>query len=1686
MAASDPMEKFDVFAGIVNENEFYSHHFLAHVFQSRIKDWLDARAEEEPAPKRLGALAAAFFRTRAEYPEAGSFAERLQWHRDLHRPLLTALGFTLSPDEYEWQNDQPIPTWARVGRNAAVPEVVVLPAFNPAQWTGREDQSIDLLDTTLAAEHFRIAELPAAYLGKHHKGPKAWADLLADAIFAAAQPPRFVLLIGVQEWLLVDRFKWPANRFLRFDLGEILGKRQAATLNAFYALLHRQALCPDEGEGLLDTLDAESHKHDAGVSENLKYALRDAIELLGNEAARQLIDRHGYSYSGTLKPLDAGQLSTECVRLVYRLIFLFYIEARPELGYVPINKSDVYARGYSLESLRDLTLTDLHTTEAQNGLYFDKTLRKLFALVAEGAGSDRQQAVMHATVNAFELAPLDSKLFDPASTPLLNRVSFPNHLWQPVLRGLSFAKDPRTKRTRRVSYQALSINQLGAVYESLLSYRGFFAAEDLYEVMPAPGKPKATADDDDESDGDQQEYGGTTDLLANGWFVTRQQIGDYHNHEKVTFTNSEGRQELRVYPKGAFIYRLAGRDRQKSASYYTPQSLTHSLVKYALKELQDKSADEILQLRVLEPAMGSAAFLNEAVNQLAEAYLSRKQEELKRRIPHDAYAQELQKVRMRIADANVFGVDLNPIATELAEVSLWLNAIYGESDEQGRPRPARVPWFGYQLFNGNSLVGARAQVFSAAQVTAGKKTKGPDGKSIDNPQSYLCAEPRRVTPDAPRQPDEIYHFLLPDEGMCDYLNNAVKEHFGEQLEQLKAWKKAFVTPLGDTERKRLQQLSARIDALWQEHARHLAQDRARTEDPLPVWPDQGEGRVTSRLAKEDTRKAGMLSEDGDVATAYRRLKLVMDYWCGLWFWPLDQVSSLPSRAQWITEIGAILEGNILEVEEQRELDLAPESARVEQQFLVPEVAGSLFDDLPAEQFALAGEGRDKTLHDRYGELRIKRLREHFPRVTQVEALATRHRFFHWELAFVDIFREHGGFDLILGNPPWLKVEWEEKGILGEADPKIAIRKMSASDLAKGRNALFERRPDMRAPWLGELCEQAGMQAFLNATQNYPLLKGVQTNLYKCFLPQAWWLGSENGISAFVHPEGLYDDPKGGVFRQAIYPRLRLHCQYQNEFGLFTGTNDHGRMRFGVHVYANCPSETPSFFAINNLFAPKTLDACFDHIGYEPVEGIKEELWINGQYFSGWSTKGHRDRLIPIGQHELALFAQLYDEAGTPPLQARLPALHARQLISVLEKFAAQPRRLGDLKGEYLSLEMWHETNQQKDGTIRRETQFPKDAGQWILSGPHFFVGNPCYKTPRATCTANSHYDVLDLNTLPDDYLPRTNYVPDCSPAEYAERTPYVPWTEPGESSPKRVTDYFRLLHRRQLSQSGERTFLSAVFPPATASLNTCVSTTFRSREKLIHFAATAASLLFDFFLKSTGKGDLYGQGLAAFPFVENKHAVARVLSLVAASSHYADLWQSCYQPELQQQRWSSESPLLDRDFFAKLTPHWQRHCALRSDYARRQALAEIDVLVAQALGLTLDELLTIYRVQFPVMRQYEADTWYDQTGRIVFTPSKGLVGVGLPRKARAADLRAGIRYAIDTPSRQEEGIALGWEDVRDLPAGSLVRKTFPDDTLPGGPVQRTVEYHAPFVRPDREEDYRRAWDFFAGRAEGAP
>ncbi|MCB1621953.1 MAG: hypothetical protein KDI44_14595, partial [Thiothrix sp.] len=673
MAISDTTVTY---VGISNENEFYSQHYLSQIFAGDIKDVLNrwAQAEEQAPYQHLRNLNREYFplRERLRRERKLKPARRLALQRTFLQTLLAALGYPFEPHNTQLDKGQEIPLLATLGKAGNSPELWVLEAFDA------EQEGTDPLALTPQRAQF-AGEVPPdpAIL------QASWNALITKWVFAGKHPPRWVLLLSERQLLLLDRLKWNQNRLLRFDWEEILGRRDLPTLKATAALLHRDSLLPEDGLSLLDTLDENAHKHAFAVSEDLKYALRESIELLGNEAAAYLLDHTKIGYTGK-HALDAGQLSLECLRYMYRLLFLFYIEARPELGYVP-HQSDAYRKGYSLEALRDLEMVQLTSEESRNGSYIHESLQRLFSLIHHGYQGENQSRIadtVSSVYNSFNIEPLDSHLFDPARTRLLNKVVFRNETLQRIIRLMSLTRPQARQRRGRVSYAQLGINQLGAVYEALLSYRGFFADRDLYEVKKAGTEP---------------------DELETGYFVPAEDIELYTEDERVYGRNAQGHKALRKYEKGTFIYRLAGRDRQKSASYYTPEVLTQTLVKYALKELlAGKTADEILRLTICEPAMGSAAFINEAVNQLAQAYLERKQAELQQHIPHEEYSQRLQQVKMFIADRNTFGVDLNPVAVELAEVSLWLNAIHGER---------QVPWFGYQLFNGNSLIGARRQVY---------------------------------------------------------------------------------------------------------------------------------------------------------------------------------------------------------------------------------------------------------------------------------------------------------------------------------------------------------------------------------------------------------------------------------------------------------------------------------------------------------------------------------------------------------------------------------------------------------------------------------------------------------------------------------------------------------------------------------------------------------------------------------------------------------------------------------------------------------------------------------------------------------------------------------------------------------------------------------------------------------------
>jgi hypothetical protein len=1251
------------FTGITNDNEFYTHHYLTALLEGDLKDVLKEwrRREQEdgvrPPYAQLRALAKEYFSLHHHLERERKPERRLEFQRQLFEHLFPVLGYEYRPGLKPLDDGASLPVLGEVTRSNGAPELWIIEALDPSL------DEIDPLAATLCRCQFPPDVEPENTLLK-----TSLEEIITKQVFGRSEPPRWVILTSFSQWLLLDRGKWNEKRLLRFDLSEILSRREPSTLQAMAALVHRDSVCPSEGLSLLDTLDENAHKHAFAVSEDLKYALREAIELIGNEAVWYLREvMHEKVYGRDL----AERLSRECLRYMYRLLFLFYIEARPELGYAPM-KADAYRMGYSLESLRDLELVQLTTEDSRNGHYIQESIQLLFDLIYDGFRKDQLDHM--GQFHTFTIAPLRSHLFDPARTPLLNRVKFRNPVLQRVIELMSLTR-PKGKKDRRgrVSYVQLGINQLGAVYEALLSYRGFFTEHDLYEVKRA---------------------GETHNELDTAYFVKAQDLHKYTDEEKVY--DKDG--NLRVYPRGTFIYRLAGRDRQKSASYYTPEVLTRCLVKYALKELlQDKTADEILRLRVCEPAMGSAAFLNETVNQLADAYLKRKQHETGRLLPHAEHGLERQKVKMFIADNNVFGVDLNPVAVELAEVSLWLNTIY---------EGAFVPWFGMQLVAGNSLIGARRQVYGSQRLRKENKSE----------PLWLDEAPGRIEPGQKRPANTVYHFLLPDKGLANYQDKVVKHIAKDAITAIQAWRKEFTGPYSKAYIQHLEKLSSAVDRLWDRHIEQAQRIRRRTADTLHVFgqpPPTERPRLSTTEDKDRIFEQEWVSHGVRNSSPYRRLKLVMDYWCALWFWPIEKADLLPTRDEYLLDLSLILEGNLY----------AMGVAEGE--------SGQLFPETLARQEAI------KFL-DEFGFVDVDRLCREVPRLAVVKALAEKYRFLHWELEFADIFVEHGGFDLVLGNPPWIKVEWTEGDVMGDAEPLFVLRNYRAPQLARLRDETFEDDA-LKAAYLEAYEEAEGMQNFLNALQNYPLLRRMQSNLYKCFLPQAWMIGASSGVSAFLHPEGVYDDPKGGGFREVLYARLCNHFQFQNQLKLFHEIDNQNY--YSINIYSNSGIDRVGFYSMSNLYSPATIDECLEHGGNGEVPGIKNEN-------NNWDFRGHARRIVRVTERELSLFAKLYDAEGTPSLRARLPALHSEQLLSVLRKFAEQPKRLGDLKGEYFSTVMWDETNAvKKDGTIRRNTRFPDNTNEWILSGPHFYVGNPFFKTPQRICKTNRSYHCCPVNNI---------------------------------------------------------------------------------------------------------------------------------------------------------------------------------------------------------------------------------------------------------------------------------------------------------------------------------------------------
>ncbi|MDR0783071.1 MAG: class I SAM-dependent DNA methyltransferase, partial [Propionibacteriaceae bacterium] len=964
---------------------------------------------------------------------------------------------------------------------------------------------------------------------------------LLSALFTDDAPPAFVLVLAGRIALLAEKGRWPEGRYLAINLQLVAERndtRKGGEMDTALTCLEARSLLPDADGGIWwDRVLAESIKHTVGVSKDLRDGVRLSIELISQE----VVDRRTQMNLAPLPSDQAQPLARQALRFLYRILFLLYAEAQPGLDVLPTGAPE-YDQGYSLDRLRELLQVKLATPQAKAGTHLYESLAILFRLVDQGHQANGE--------TDLQFNALRADLFTPKATALIDEARLGNETLQRVLANLLLSKEQRGRDRGFISYAELGINQLGAVYEGLMSYTGFFAETDLYEVARGGDNSKGS------------------------WVVPADRIDDISETDFVRGLDPiTGEMKPILHRRGSFVFRLAGRERQQSASYYTPEVLTKFTVKQALEELLDQDgltpAREILGFTVCEPALGSGAFAIEATRQLAERYLRRRQEELGRRIDPDDYPRELQKAKAYIALHNVYGVDLNATAVELAEISLWLDTMVAG---------LAAPWFGLRLRRGNSLIGARRAVYSPSQVQKGNWLKAV---ARDLPLTSLAADAESGTIGTGLDAG-IHHFLLPADGWGAAADaKEAKDLAPEAVKELKQWRSSIRRRPNAKQIIALQSLAIRVETLWQFALQRLRVAEQQTRRSIAVWgADDLPGGGT--VQREEIERAL-----ADANGAFSRLRRVMDAWCAMWFWPLTKelrrvearrldpvlfpggqktddlgrgLTEPPTLDQWIAGLRAILGS-------------AGGKSAWNTTTLVPKLDWAQLEEAEVSDLAWA------TAQD------IERAKHSHPWLEVCERVAEQQGFFHWELDYATVF-VRGGFDLQVGNPPWVRPDVDIAALLAEEDPWWQLAGKPTQEAIKARRVATLTPPGVVDLVIDGITDIVCASTCMSATDLFPTLGNLRPDTYRCFMEQVWRHSSGRGASGLIHPETHFTDEHAGLLRSATYRRVRRHWQFINELQLFEEV--HNLVQFGVHIYGVERVE-PAFVQATSLYHPETVD-----------------------------------------------------------------------------------------------------------------------------------------------------------------------------------------------------------------------------------------------------------------------------------------------------------------------------------------------------------------------------------------------------------------------------------------------------------------------------------------------------------------
>ena len=450
-------------SGIENEREFFPPGTLAEVLKYEIDDLVSrwSGLEEIVHPvARLHAVSASFIKMLGNVRNTQDIDERTEMVRKMHYLLLQSLGYVLKPEEISTalRNTPEIPVVCRMTNADGEAGLWIL----DVPFSNIGDETTDPLEACYSPEQFSEDVRESTVCNQ------TIGTILTKGVFELPDAPRHVMILGLSEIILIDRNKWPTQSVIRFDLQEIFTRADKDTLTIMACLTSREGLVPSQGISIADRMKEETQRHANAVTASLKQTVRDAIEILGQE----VLDVNGGKYKGVW--IDGPELSHECLRYMYRLLFLFYAEANPKLNLLDM-KNPVYSTGYSLEMLREFENTPLYTTSDRDGTFLWESLQRTLNLFYTGL-----DLVDEKKGTGLRLPCVKMSLLDPQNTKILDQSMLRNEAVQKVIRLLSLRLNK--KNTGRISYTKLGIGQLGAVYETLISFTGVVAKTDLIEL----------------------------------------------------------------------------------------------------------------------------------------------------------------------------------------------------------------------------------------------------------------------------------------------------------------------------------------------------------------------------------------------------------------------------------------------------------------------------------------------------------------------------------------------------------------------------------------------------------------------------------------------------------------------------------------------------------------------------------------------------------------------------------------------------------------------------------------------------------------------------------------------------------------------------------------------------------------------------------------------------------------------------------------------------------------------------------------------------------------------------------------------------------------------------------------------------------------------------------------------------